>query len=165
MPNNKLIAFFMFLATVAIALYGLITASKEKKKKKAEAEQNKEDAEIIPIEPRLAQRRAAALDDEFYALDDNDLIFLRVRKDGEGEIADYSFDVMRNHDTHYILSVEQMDRIIAYFNETTSADYTVDALRGYLGDGGETALERLFETLEISYEFKEAEITERKDDE
>lgn len=164
MPNNKLIAFFMFLATVAIALYGLITSSKEKKQKKAQAEQNKEEAEIISIEPRLAERKAAALDDEFYALDDIDLIFLRVRKTDEGEIADYSFDVMRNHDTHYILSVSEMDKIIAYFSETTQAEYIVDALRDYLGDGGETALERLFDTLGIVFDFKEADTTERKDD-
>lgn len=158
MPNNKLIGLVMFLATAVMLIYGLITSSKEKKKKN-EQQAKKDDADIISIEPRLAMRKTASPDDEFYSLDGIDLVFLRVCKDDEGSIKAYSFDFMRNHDTHYVLAPCEMDKVTEYFSANSDAEYTVDAIKEYF-DGrqdADSALTELFELLGVEYDFREAE--------
>lgn len=157
MPNNKIISLLMFIATAAMLIYGLITNSKEKKKNNQQ--EQKDDAEIISIEPRLALRKTASADDEFYSLDNIDLAFLHVCKDDEGGIKGYSFDFMRNHDTHYLLAPAEMDKVTEYFNANSDAEYTVDAIKEYF-DGkqsSDSALTELFELLGVEYDLREAE--------
>lgn len=155
MPSNKVMAVIMFFVTIAIAIYGLITNKKSKEAEAALQNDEEKETEIIPIEARLALRKAAREDDEFWSLDNIDLVFLHAFKDEEGNTVRYSFDLMRNRDSHYYLTPADMEKIIIHFSETTSCEYTVDALRAYLDtEDKDERLTSLFERLGIEAEYE-----------
>ncbi len=153
MPNNKIIAVLVLLASAIFCIFKFVS-EKRSEKKKEQVKEEKGPAKIIPLSPEFNDDEVYTAEDEFYALDDIDLLFLRGIRNEERIIDRVSFDFLKNNDCHYVISNDDTDKIRNELDPDGESDI-VTALRNYFDgcEDCEKALVDLLGKLEISYEY------------